>query len=112
MQDNRIQAYTIQKAQRESKIIDVIQDRAPDFDYSKFGRLRGMRGGGKDAEVPFDFAFGAEGVEEPGYSVSIRLSDRLRLDVSFSTAYDLDCSLGLAASKNNGCSSTSLCSDG
>lgn len=63
MEDNGVETHAVEEAKAKSKLFEVIEDCATDFDDSKFCGLRWVRTGRKDTKVTFNFAFRTERVE-------------------------------------------------
>lgn len=62
VQHYRVQPHSVQKAQIQGQLIEVVQYGASYLDNGEFCGLGRVRGGRKDAQMAFDLAFGAERV--------------------------------------------------
>ena len=66
MDDDRIQADTIEKTETKSEFVQLLQYSTADFDDSEFCWMRGIGGRGEYAKVALDLAFGPDGVQKTG----------------------------------------------
>ena len=69
MEDDRVEADSVQEAETVRELLNLVEDCAANLDHSELGRVRRVGRGGKDAEVPLDLALRADGVEQPGNGV-------------------------------------------
>ena len=64
VQHDGVESHTIQETQAQRKFVDLVQDRASNFDDGKFGRLRRVRGRREDPQVSFNLTFCANRIQE------------------------------------------------
>jgi len=69
MEHNGVQPDTVQKAQTEGQLLDLVKDSASNFDDGKFSWLRRVGRRGEDSEVSLDLALGSDGVQQTGNGV-------------------------------------------
>jgi hypothetical protein len=69
MEDDRVEADTVEERERKREFLDVIKDRTADLDNGKPGGVVWVGGGGENAEVALDLFFRADRVEQTGDSV-------------------------------------------
>ena len=59
VQNDGVESNTVQETNAEGQFIQLVQDCTSDFDDGEFCRLRGIGRGREDAQMTFDFTFGA-----------------------------------------------------
>ena len=64
MEHDRVETDTVEEAQAVRELVNLVKDRSTNFDDGKFRGVGRVRRGGKDSEVAFDFALGANGIEK------------------------------------------------
>ena len=64
MENNGVETDTVEEAEIDGKFVDLVEYGTADFDDCEFCRMRGVGRRGEDTEVAFNFAFGADGIEE------------------------------------------------
>ena len=74
MENDRVKADTVEEAEVDGELFDVVEDRAADLDDGEFCGVGGVCRGGEDAKVAFDLALGTDGVEEASDGVLVSLS--------------------------------------
>ena len=74
MENDRVKADTVEEAEVDGELFDLVKNCAADFDDGKLGGVGGICRGGEDAKVAFDLALGTYGVEEASDGVLVSLS--------------------------------------
>jgi len=63
VEDDGVEPNAVQEAQAQRQLIELREDSTPNLDYSELGRLRRVRRGRENAEMPLDFAFGSDRIQ-------------------------------------------------
>ena len=120
MEDDRVETEAVKEAEAKSKLLEVVEDSASNFDDCKFCRLGWVGGGRENAQVTFDLTFGTEGVEQARNCVlhgcqhsgddsavkktdSVCLSNGLDGSNRVPTTLDCQCSLTMASYDDSLC---------
>lgn len=72
MQNYRIKTNAVEEGERESELVDLVQNSATNLDDGELRRLGGMRRGAEYAEIALYFTLGANGIKKTSDCVLAR----------------------------------------
>ena len=64
-----VEAHTVEEAQAQSKLVQLIKHSSSDLNDGELGGMRGMRGRGKNAEIALNLLLGSDRVKQPSNGV-------------------------------------------